>query len=104
VQVDTIKRTFEAPGTKHLKLKCDILLSSFAFKFNLRRYTKATFAFDSRTNMFAMSAEIRYEDECVLIILQAASRALATRPLRVPFSYQQPAVLSQRPHLASSSE
>jgi hypothetical protein len=24
-----------------LKLKCDTLLSTFAFKFNLRRYTKA---------------------------------------------------------------
>ena len=33
---------------------------------------KATFAFDSRTNTFSMSAEIRYEDECVLVILQAA--------------------------------
>ena len=26
------------PGTKRLKLKCDILLSTFAFKFKLRRY------------------------------------------------------------------
>ena len=29
------------PGTKRLKLKCDIVLSSFAFKFNLRRYNSA---------------------------------------------------------------
>jgi hypothetical protein len=29
------------PGTKHWKLKCDELLSSFAFKFNLRRCNKA---------------------------------------------------------------
>jgi len=29
------------PGTKHLKLKCDELLSSFAFKFKLRRYNMA---------------------------------------------------------------
>jgi len=27
-------------GTKHLKLKCDILLSTFALKFNLRRYSQ----------------------------------------------------------------
>jgi len=27
-----------APGTKRLKLKYDKLLSSFSFKFNLRRY------------------------------------------------------------------
>jgi hypothetical protein len=26
------------PGTKHLKLNCVILLSTFAFNFNLRRY------------------------------------------------------------------
>jgi hypothetical protein len=31
-----LKRT----GTKRLKLKCDILLSTSAFKFNLRRYTQ----------------------------------------------------------------
>jgi hypothetical protein len=28
------------PGTKHLKLNCDDLLSNFAFKINLRRYAK----------------------------------------------------------------
>jgi len=39
--VDPIKPTLKLPGTKHLKLKCGELLSTFAFKFNLRRYTKA---------------------------------------------------------------
>jgi hypothetical protein len=29
------------PGTKRLKLKCDILPSAYAFKFNQRRYIKA---------------------------------------------------------------
>ena len=38
VQVDPIKPTLKAPGTKRLKLKYDKLLSSFAFNFNLRRY------------------------------------------------------------------
>jgi hypothetical protein len=37
VQVDPIKPTLEAPGTKRLKLKYDETLSSFAFKFNLCR-------------------------------------------------------------------
>jgi hypothetical protein len=37
VQVDPIKPTLKAPGTKRLKLKDDRLLSSFAFKFELRR-------------------------------------------------------------------
>jgi len=39
VQVDPIEPMLKPPGTKHLKLKCDELLSSFAFKFNLRRCT-----------------------------------------------------------------
>ena len=38
VQVDPIKPTLKAPGTKRLKLKYNVLLSTFAFKFNLRRY------------------------------------------------------------------
>jgi len=40
VQVEPMKPMLKAPGTKRLKLKYDILLSSFAFNFNLRRYTK----------------------------------------------------------------
>jgi hypothetical protein len=32
--------TLEAPVSKHLKLKCDTLLSNFAFSFNLRRCTE----------------------------------------------------------------
>jgi hypothetical protein len=38
VQVDPIKPKLKPPGTKQLKLKIDILLSTYAFKFNLRRY------------------------------------------------------------------
>jgi len=38
MQVDPIKPTVKVPGTKRLKLICDILLSTSAFKFNLRRY------------------------------------------------------------------
>ena len=40
MQVDPSKPTLKAPGTKHLKLKCDELLSSFALKIKLRRYIK----------------------------------------------------------------
>jgi len=39
VQVGPIKPKSKSPGTKRLKLKYHKLLSSFAFKFNLRRYT-----------------------------------------------------------------
>ena len=40
MQIGPIKPTLKAPGTKRLKLKCDVLLSNVAFKFNLRRYIK----------------------------------------------------------------
>jgi len=38
VQVDHIKPTLKPPGPKRFKLQCDILLSTSAFKFNMRRY------------------------------------------------------------------
>jgi len=38
VQVDPIKPTLKASGTKRLKLECDEPISDCAFKFNLRRY------------------------------------------------------------------
>jgi hypothetical protein len=41
VQVEPITPTLKAPGPQRLKLKFDGLLSNFAFKFNMRRYTKA---------------------------------------------------------------
>ena len=39
MKVDPIKPTLKAHGTLIWKLEYDELLSSFAFKFNLRRYT-----------------------------------------------------------------
>jgi len=41
VQVDPIRPKLKPPGTTRLKLRCDMLLSTSAFKSNLRRYTKA---------------------------------------------------------------
>jgi len=38
-----MKPKLTPPGTNCLKLKCDMLLSNTAFKFNLRRYNQATF-------------------------------------------------------------
>jgi len=40
VQVDPIKPTLKTPGTMRLRLIYGELLSSFAFKFNLCRYSK----------------------------------------------------------------
>ena len=42
MQVDPIKPKLKPPGTQRLKLKCVRLLSTFAFKLNLRRYSQAT--------------------------------------------------------------
>jgi hypothetical protein len=39
VQVNPIKITLKAPGSERLKLRCDEMLSNFAFRFNLRCYT-----------------------------------------------------------------
>ena len=41
MQVDPIKPTLKAPGTKRLKLKCDEPLLNFAFNSKLRRYNMA---------------------------------------------------------------
>jgi hypothetical protein len=41
VQVGPMKPILKAPGNSRLKLICGKLLSSFAFKFNLRRYASA---------------------------------------------------------------
>ena len=40
MKVDPVKPKLEPPGTKRLKLNFDTLLSTSAFKFNLRRYIK----------------------------------------------------------------
>ena len=39
MQIGGFTPKLKPPGTKRLKLKCDVLLSTSAFKFNLRRYT-----------------------------------------------------------------
>jgi len=40
VQVEPMKSKLKGPGTKRSKLKCHVLLSSFAFDFNLGRYSQ----------------------------------------------------------------
>ena len=40
MQFAPIKPTLKAPGTKRLKLQCDVPHSNFAFEFNLRHYTE----------------------------------------------------------------
>jgi hypothetical protein len=40
MQVDPMKPKLKPPGDMRLKLKCDVLLSTSASRFILRRYTK----------------------------------------------------------------
>jgi len=59
------------PGTKHLKLECGILLSTFAFKFNLRR------------------CHVVYEDRVVLFCapgVAATGRGLHSFPFQLNLS------------------
>jgi hypothetical protein len=56
VQVDPIKPELKPPGIKLLKQKCDTLLSKFAFKFNLHRYSMAA-ALDVSGAMAAGAAD-----------------------------------------------
>ena len=58
MQVDPIKPTLKAPGSKRLKLEDEKMLSNFAFKFHLRRYTwdglgATRLAFDKFGSMLA---------------------------------------------------
>jgi hypothetical protein len=55
VQVDPIKPTSKAPGSERLTLKCDDLLSNFAFILNLRRYTAVETAEDRQARCRRMS-------------------------------------------------
>ena len=53
-----MKSKLKPPGTECLKLKYDNLLSSFAFKFNLRRYTLHVPADILADNTFTYTVEM----------------------------------------------
>ena len=71
MHVDPIKPTLKAPGSMLLKLRYDDPLSNFAFKFNLRRYTKANG--DLETALEAAAAKANQDLETA-----AAAAAVAT--------------------------
>jgi len=50
--------TLKAPRTKRLKLQCEILVPSFAFKFNLRRYMKVVEGFLSSVDRVVTMAHV----------------------------------------------
>jgi hypothetical protein len=53
-----MKPKLKPPGTKRLELKCDILLSTSAFKFNSRRYTKVAKKGDKKGDKKAKAVEV----------------------------------------------
>jgi hypothetical protein len=57
VQIDPIKPTLKAAGTKRLKLKYDGPLSHLTFKFNLRRYTWIRPTFLCQTDISSFSLD-----------------------------------------------
>ena len=54
MQVDPIRPTLKAPGSKRLKLKHDGLLSYFAFKFNMRRHIMGWFPISTTAGAVAL--------------------------------------------------
>ena len=77
LQVDPIRLTLKAPGTKRLKLICDELLSSLAFNLNLRRYIM--FSLLTRHTQGATLPFIQYVGTMAAVeaIQEAADEALA---------------------------
>ena len=78
MQVDPITSKLKPPGTKRLKVKCDILLSNAGFKFNLSRYTKVAHWENQQRITSSAMASRRAENE-VLLERTAAAAALLER-------------------------
>ena len=79
MQVDPIQPTLKPPRTKDLKLKCDKLPSTFAFKFNLRRHTMVpyTSVFEYLQLLKVLSREISVCGPCAMA---RGSLQTSTRP------------------------
>ena len=77
MQVDPIKPKLKPPGTKRLKPKRDMLLSTSAVKFNLRRYVEA-------------STDTTTDDTAVSGAAAAATMAFTARPHTPPPVASQP--------------
>jgi hypothetical protein len=80
VQVDPVKPKLKPPGTEILKLTCDILLSTSAIRFILRRYSKVHAALDAREKQMA-SMRLRVS-QCLLLL----SSSTAVKALRNDYS------------------
>ena len=80
MQVEPFKPKLKPPGAKRLKLKCDILLSTSAFNFNLRRYNEVTAIAD------AADAATEAADDAAALNAAAIAEAMAGAYIRPLFS------------------
>ena len=79
MQLDPIRPTLKAPGTKRLNLKYDELLSEVAFKFNVRRYNSVQIAQSSDGMEFSCGAcPTGFEGKARLNSLDTSSNAFRT--------------------------
>ena len=85
VQVDPMKLMLKPPGTRHLKLKCDILLSTFAFTFNWRRYTMviSTGAKAAGLSVSIFERLERLVRRCSLTLLKPTLKLTGTKRLKL---------------------
>jgi len=88
VQVEPTKPELKAPGVNLLKLKYDDLLSSFAFKSNLRRYSWDLGEVDVTDADFSEAVIDRYQagpHNSSLLTLNSVSGLVSKIWYRIPF-------------------
>ena len=84
MQVDPMKPKLKPPGTKRLRLKCDILLSTSAFKFNLRRYTEVSSTIEFAA--YDASYEAKVVGRCRLTVSKPVLKAPMVSALETTIS------------------
>ena len=87
MQVDPIKHTLKAPGYERLKPRCDDMLSSFGFKFNLRRYTMVVAGSDTTAVAVAwtvhhLAGAPEWQRRCRDEVLATLGRAVQVDPIK----------------------
>jgi len=90
VQLDPVKPTLKAPGIKRLKLECDELVSTCAFKFKLRRYNKVNQFYTAPTAVRALmksgDSYVTKHDRSSLRILGSVGRGLHSSTFQLNLS------------------
>ena len=94
MQVDPIKPTLKAPGTEHLTLKYDKLVSCFAFKLCMRRYIlalmdalgvrRAALLGHSAGAPVALDAALMSPERCAALLMVAPAVFVGEKPSAEP--------------------